>query len=479
MSSATTPLGRRLAALEAEQAAEVAPAKRRFRPPSLVNFVQVLQIPDRARGGTVPFTLYPRQREALATIAKSERTVWVKARQVGATTSCLALALYVTQYTPHRNVLVTRQALEEAKDSIRRAKQMHASIPAELRPQPIVEDNVQSLAFANGSRIDALTSTSSVGRGRSAYLGIADELAYWPEPERQLVALASACEKVIVVSTGNGQGDHLHKIWKQATANKGRWTPLFLDWKSVPSRDADWYQVNVSEAVEPRLARREYPSLVSDAFASPAGIFFERFDPTVNVADVTVVPTWRTVRAVDFGWHHGAALWIATAPSGQPYVVSELLVHRQTTAEFAEAILQRDRALGVRPVVTFCDPAGKGVAVQTAESEFEVFRRAGLNPRGRASGVRDGVLRIMSALADPDLPLVISREGCPWLVEALANVRPDRHRPDLPDEGSDYAHVIDALRYALVNVSATASTFTPPKYIGAESWEHRLHRLEF
>ena len=459
--STTAPLRRRLESLEREQAAEATPVRKRFRPPSLIAFAQSLQIPDRARGGTVPFILYPRQREALATIAKSERTVWVKARQIGATTLSLAFALYVTQYTRHRNVLVTRQALEESKDGVRRAKQMHASIPADLRPQPIIEDNVQSLAFANGSRIDALTSTSSVGRGRSAYLGIADELAFWPEPERQLVALSAACEKVIVVSTGNGQGDYLHRIWKQATAGKGSWTPLFLDWKSVPTRDADWYQVTVLEAVEPRLAKREFPSQVSEAFAAPSGIFFERLDSAVNIATVQIVPTWRTVRAVDFGWHHGAALWIATAPSGQPYVVSELLVHRATTAEFAQAILERDRALGVRPHVTYCDPAGKGVAVQTAESEFEIFRRAGLNPRGRSSGVRDGVLRIMAALADPDLPLVISREGCPWLIEALSNVRPDRHRPDLPDESSDYAHVIDSLRYALVNLTGKTRTPSP------------------
>ena len=56
----------------------------------------------------------------------------------------------------------------------------------------------------------------------------------------------------------------------------------------------------------------------------------------------------------------------------------------------------------------------------------------------------------MNLLADPKLPLVIST-ACPWTIEALASVRPDRHRPDVYDERSPYTHVLDALRYWTVN----------------------------
>jgi len=459
----TPSLERRLAALEA--AREQTKPKVRFRKPSLLVFVESLKIPDRARGGLVPFALYPRQREALAAMAKADRLVAVKARQVGMTTLTLALALYATQYTAHRNVLVAKQSLEEAKDSIRRLKTMHASIPEALRPQAIVEDNVQSLAFANGSRIDALSSTSSIGRGRSAYLGIADEAAFWPEVERQMAALGAACERLIVCSTGDGPHGYLPRLWRQAMGGKGGWVPLFLDWTAVPSRDADFYRETVLEAVEPRLARREYPSTPEEAFQAPEGIYFERWDPARNVGDVTIVPEWRTVRAVDHGYHSPACLWIQTSPAGQRFVVAELVPHDLTTEEFAQAILAKERAWGLTepPGVSFCDPAGRAANVQTAESEWEVFRRLGLNPVGRASGVRDGNLRLMAALADEKLPLVVSR-ACPWLIEALSSIRPDKHRPDLPDESSEYAHVLDALRYGIVNLAATSrgNAYKPP-----------------
>ena len=41
--------------------------------------------------------------------------------------------------------------------------------------------------------------------------------------------------------------------------------------------------------------------------------------------------------------------------------------------------------------------------------------------------------------------------ACPWLIEALATVAPDRQRPDIYDERSPYTHVLDALRYWAVN----------------------------
>jgi hypothetical protein len=79
------------------------------------------------------------------------------------------------------------------------------------------------------------------------------------------------------------------------------------------------------------------------------------------------------------------------------------------------------------------------------------------------SGIRDGCLRIMNALA-AEPPLMVSRT-CPVLIEALGSVKPDRHRPDVYAESADdYVHVLDALRYALVNAPSPAATpWTPPE----------------
>ena len=93
--------------------------------------------------------------------------------------------------------------------------------------------------------------------------------------------------------------------------------------------------------------------------------------------------------------------------------------------------------------------------MQTGESEFDVFERAGLTPVGEASGIRDGCVKLFNLIADPELPLLVS-EACPWLIESIATVRPDKGKPDLYDqrEGSPYQHVLDALRYWAVNDSS-------------------------
>jgi hypothetical protein len=72
-----------------------------------------------------------------------------------------------------------------------------------------------------------------------------------------------------------------------------------------------------------------------------------------------------------------------------------------------------------------------------------------------------GCVRVMDAIADPDLPLVVSR-SCTWTVEALGAISPDRKRPDVYDETSTHTHVLDALRYFMVNQSVGQQNCTRP-----------------
>ena len=164
---------------------------------------------------------------------------------------------------------------------------------------------------------------------------------------------------------------------------------------------------------------------------------------------------WTTWRAVDFGFHWPACLWVQESPSGQPIVVAELAGREPfdwTTSEFADAILAKDKTLGLvaPPRATFCDPEGTGVDPQTGESEFAVFAAKGLAPLGQRSSVRDGCVRIIESISDPNLPLLVS-EDCPWLREAIGSVAPDKHKPDIYHDNSVYDHVLDTLRYYFIN----------------------------
>jgi hypothetical protein len=69
----------------------------------------------------------------------------------------------------------------------------------------------------------------------------------------------------------------------------------------------------------------------------------------------------------------------------------------------------------------------------------------------------------MDAIADPDIPLVVSR-SCSWTVEALGAISPDRKRPDVYDETSSYTHVLDALRYFMVNQAVSRQVWPDINY---------------
>jgi hypothetical protein len=427
-------------------------------PPEL-DFIQSLRIEDKVSGALVPFALWDFQREMVESgTLDSPRLFALKSRQLGWTWLDLAHWLFCAEFAGHRTFAICRQTQDDAADAIRRLKIMHESAVASGKwvLPAVTQDNVLSLGFANGSLFHALPATKRMGRGGSYYGALLDEFCFWDYQSDQLAALEPGCARIHVVTTGDGPGDFAHKLWKQALAGEGDWRAVFAGWQAHPGRTQAWYDREVLGAVEPRKARREYAATPDDAFAAPEGVFFERFDSLRNVAkadDALPVLNWQTERAVDFGYRNPACLWIQTSPQGQPFVVGELVPENLTTEQFVAAIRATEAGLGIhagRLLTTYCDPAGRGVQSQTSETEFDIFARSGLGPVCKPSGIRDGCLRIMSHLADPVLPLVVSRD-CPWLIEALSSVKPDKHRPDLYDEQSEYTHALDALRYWAVN----------------------------
>jgi hypothetical protein len=425
--------------------------------PTELSFIESLSIEDKLSGGLIPFTLWDCQKDFVGRMNAHERLFALKCRQIGITWLVLAHLLYLSQFWGNRLFLIASQSGSDAIDALHRLRILYNSLPE--KPSALTKDNTEEIAFANGSRFESMKATKRAGRSKAAFASFADEFAFWDWPEEQLNALDSASQSLFAVSTGNGPGDLAHTIWGQAQQGIGRWESVFYPWSAHPGRDEEWYRQNVTEAPEPRLARREHAATPADAFAAPGGAFFERWSAD-NITKQRAEHNWKTVRAVDFGRRHPACLWIQKTPTGQPIVVAEFTPAQRvvsaamTTAEFAQNIRRIDAELGLfeAPGTTYCDPAGKAASAQTGESEFDIFARAGLAPVGEPSGIRDGCVRLFNHISDPDLPLLVS-DACPWLIECISTVRPDKAKPDLYDqsESSPYQHALDALRYWAVN----------------------------
>jgi hypothetical protein len=440
------------------------------KPPPLIEFVRHTLIVAKESGELIPFALWPAQEEALEVIEQADKLVMPKGRQVGITWLELAAMLWAGTFWGMRLLPIARQSDEYARDAIGRllvlAGYDPASEPSKLRRLPqsplpeawrpkIVGKTRRELRLENGSVFRALTATQPIARGLAAYWGLADEYAFWPWPAKQLAAMESGCARLHVVSTGNGEDDAFAALYHNAVAGRGEYKAFFLPSDADPRRDPDWYRRNVEEAADPESARREHALCPEDAFRAPEGVFFKRFSSERNVAKLPIMRSWQTYRAIDFGYRHPACLWAQQAPTGQLFIIDELLPENLSTPEFIAQIKTREAGFGlVEPVVaSYCDPAGRATNTQTAESEFAICAREGLNPFGQPSSVRDGCVRIMDALAHPVQPLVIG-ECCGGLIRALAQVKAHRSSPDIYDTDHElFSHPLDALRYLLVNAA--------------------------
>jgi hypothetical protein len=411
--------------------------------------------------GLIPFTLWPAQAAALETLQNESHIITVKGRQIGITWLELALMLYQATFWDNRYQVIVRQSLLYAKEGIRRIVALRSSLPAEWKRE-IVSQTATSITFDNACMIECLTASEEVGRSIAAYHGVADEFAFWPWPETQLAALDSGCHRLHIITTGNGPDDVTYDIWCNAQEGRGQFKPIFIPSSADPRRNAKWRRIHVDEAAEPRLAKREHAETPEDAFAAPSGVYFERWLHDRNVAERPILPQAVTWRCVDFGFRTPAVFWAQRAPNDELRIIWELIPHNITTSELADRILQEESQLGLHipPRCTWCDPAGRGVQSQTAESEFEIFQKAGLTPLATNSSIRDGCVRMTEMIADPDLPLIV-HPRCKGLIRAIGNVRPHHTRAEVYDYDHDiYSHPLDALRYLIVNVGKASGSFT-------------------
>jgi hypothetical protein len=452
---------------------------------NVAHFVRHCLIVEKETGALIPFDLWAEQETALAAILRDPFVVWPKGRQIGATWIVLAAMAHAGSFVGHRLFPIARQNEDYAKDAIRRLLYLlgydpesdppnmrvlpESPMPTAWRPA-IASKTLKSITFANGSHFQALTATQSIARGEAAYWALADEFAFWPWPKKQLAALEHGASRVTVVSTGEMEEDDFHHLYQTAVTGRGKWRAHFTSAAADPRRDPEWFRINVDEAPDPDLARRELARSVEDVFRPLEGSYFKRFSRERNVREFDLVGNWPTSKGLDFGLVHPFCVWVQTSPAGQPFVFAEYGPEDLPTPEFAAGILQTETALlaseGVKLVLPaetiYCDPAGKSRNSQTSRSEFDVMRVAGFRPLSMTSSVRDGCDLMKNSIADPDIPLVV-HPRCEKLIRALSQMPPDPHDPNVYlQKHPVLSHPLDALRYWFVNNRAAGRRSTSP-----------------
>lgn len=230
--------------------------------------------------GTGPalFELRDYQSEIIDVIETADLIVSLKARQIGMTTVTVGYAVWDAMFHDNHPWLLVSKNEGGAKKMLERAAYGYDRLPAWLKQRlPQITSRTQTvLEFDNGSRIEAVPSVSSTGRGDSVFGVILDEFAFMEYSSEVFAALEPLVYgKMIIISTANGMGDRFHEIWLESQKSDSPWHGIFYAWDVVPSRDQDWYDRKLlSFRGQEWYFYQEYPADPEEAFAKSGRTVF-------------------------------------------------------------------------------------------------------------------------------------------------------------------------------------------------------------
>lgn len=151
------------------------------------------------------------------------------------TATASAFLLWWAIFKKNQDILILSKDHDGAKEVMERIWYAYEELPWWIKPG-VKRNQVHTKKFDNGSKIKALATTASAGRGKSISLLYLDEFAYvrpgiaedfWTS----IYPVLSTGGRCIVTSTPNSDEDKFAKIWMNATMS-----PLSDKWEDVISK---------------------------------------------------------------------------------------------------------------------------------------------------------------------------------------------------------------------------------------------------
>lgn len=148
-------------------------------------------VPHPTRGAiSLKTDIYKWQVEAAQEFLKHKMFIFMKRRQVSATTLTIAYFLWRCLFFQNTEAVIVSLTQRDSADVLKRIKFMYDNLPNWLRT-PTEEDAKTSMQFVNKSRIKALPFKEDVLRGQSPSIILIDEGAYMEPYMANLLAAAT------------------------------------------------------------------------------------------------------------------------------------------------------------------------------------------------------------------------------------------------------------------------------------------------
>jgi hypothetical protein len=236
---------------------------------------QYCKVHDPNAGDWVAFELWPEQERVARELAEHNLSIVLKARQLGLTWICAALALHACLYRPASAVLMFSKRDDEAVQLLdNRFGGMYDRLPAGIKVR-LLKRSTHEYRFANGSTAFAFPTTG--GRSYTASLAIVDEADFVDDLDELLNAVKPTIDaggRLILVSTADKSKPEsaFKRIFRGAQNGDNQYHEIFLPWSARPGRDAEWYARQRSDILARTGALdallQEYPASPAEAMAA-------------------------------------------------------------------------------------------------------------------------------------------------------------------------------------------------------------------
>jgi hypothetical protein len=233
------------------------------------------QIYDATARAWVPFHLWPKQIEALQTLAAQRLTIILKARQLGLTWLTLGWALWQMLFHPAATILLFSRRDDEAVDLLKnRLRGLYDRLPGWLKVRAFAVNNDHEWQLSNDSRVLALPTTA--GDSYSATLAVVDEADLVPDLDRLLRSVKPTIDaggRLVLLSRADKTRPNstFKRMYMAAKQGHTEWVPLFLPWDARPDRDPQWYEAQKADILHRTGSlddlREQYPASDHEALA--------------------------------------------------------------------------------------------------------------------------------------------------------------------------------------------------------------------
>ena len=194
--------------------------------------------------GVIPYEPYYFQAETLKQLPKLKKTVFVKSRQVGISTTTSLYALWKVLFNHGETVVIIIKTQKATSDYMDTMRPTIDNLPEFLKVG-ILLNNQKELKFENKSRVICEAASENAGRSGTASLLILDEAAFYKTDRlcRKIVAsampaLVASDGDLIGISTPNGVNNwYYEQVQELKLSNQNPKNKLIeIEWWNVPDR---------------------------------------------------------------------------------------------------------------------------------------------------------------------------------------------------------------------------------------------------